>query len=102
MASKVLKVAAVSLQLLLCAVCISAFYRQCPPCEFISCKPVYCSEELQTLDPVCGCCPVCVSDELGRCGGSSNVQCDSGLVCKYRLGNVMGEDRTGVCESGML
>ena len=24
------------------------------------------------------------------------------LVCKYRLGNMMGEDRTGVCENGML
>lgn len=37
-----------------------------------------------------------------KCGGYDRVSCKSGLVCKRRLGMILGEERAGICEPGIV
>ncbi|XP_064389553.1 spondin-1-like isoform X2 [Halichondria panicea] len=74
----------------------------CLPCDLVTCEPLHlwqCDDYRQRiLDPKCGCCPVCPKKELERCGGETNDQCETGLICRYRSGNILGIHKTGMCE----
>ncbi len=76
----------------------------CLPCDLVTCEPLHlwqCDDYRQRiLDPKCGCCPVCPKKELERCGGETNDQCETGLICRYRSGNILGIHKTGMCEPG--
>ena len=88
---------------LLCVAISLGFLEKggCPSCSIKSCSsrrtPCY---KPPIPDLVCGCCPVCVKSEGKRCGGVRGVPCDHGLLCQYRVGGVMGEERMGICERG--
>ena len=82
--------------------CCECFYTGCPPCDFVQCQEPACDESHRILDPECGCCSVCVKLDGERCGGLTNDVCKPGSICMYRLGLIIGENRTGICEPGML
>ena len=84
-------------------VCTNAFILQCPPCEYVTCPPLECTNStLHTYFDECGCCILCGKAEGERCGGESNAggNCVSGLSCNYRTGIVLGDERMGQCEPG--
>ncbi len=87
----------------LCLVCPVSW--SCLPCDLVTCGPLYprqCNYREPILDPKCGCCPVCSPERVlvqKRCGGETD-QCETGLICRYRPGNVLGIQKTGMCEPG--
>ena len=82
--------------------CCECFFFHCPPCDLVDCPELPCDPSLQVLDPECGCCATCAKADAESCGGLTNDQCAPSSTCVYRLGLIMGENRTGICEPGML
>lgn len=86
------------LQFILCCKC---FFFGCPPCELVECPELSCNKNMQILEPECGCCSICVKADGEACGGLSKERCAPGSTCTYRLGLIIGENRTGICEPGI-
>ncbi len=94
-------------EILLILPTLSALHFNCPPCHEISCPPVdpLCPTSEQVVGGPCGCCPVCGGVVWEKCEGApwgENRPCLEGLVCKYRLGMTLGEEREGLCEPGTV
>lgn len=76
----------------------------CPLCDVLDCH--YCDPAVPPvlgLGPpdtqMCSCCEELECGTVGeKCGGSSGVNCSAGLVCMHRLGMILGEERSGLCE----
>ena len=84
-------------------VCTNAFILQCPPCEYVTCPPLECTNSTSyTYLDKCGCCILCGKAEGDRCGGEDNAggNCMPGQKCSYRTGIVLGDLRMGQCEPG--
>ena len=95
------------LELVLCCHCFFWGFLGCPPCEQVQCPKLSCNQSLQVYDPSdeCGCCPTCrkaYKADGETCGGLSNEHCLPDSICRYRLGVIIGENRTGICEPGEL
>ena len=82
--------------------CCSLRLDDCPPCEQISCAHPAPTGNCSQLFDECGCCPHCASEQGEKCGGWGNAggECAPGLSCNYRVGSILGEEKTGICETG--
>nr|XP_039272424.1 insulin-like growth factor-binding protein 1 [Styela clava] len=73
--------------LLLIASLTYASGLSCVPCPSpLACPKIGCVNG-EPQKPVCGCCPTICPGRLGEKCGSCHVDCEKGLVCRYRYGN---------------
>ncbi len=70
-------------------------------CEEVQCPVLNCNgTKDQAFDLGSGCCLMCAAKSKEKCGGDANTPCREGMVCKYRLGMIVGEGKAGICEPG--
>ncbi len=82
---------------------VEAVFKDCAPCENVSCPNVNKSCKSVYYDR-CGCCAYCTKATGEKCGGKMNLwgSCSPTDQCVYRIGSVFNEERFGFCEDGKI